>query len=231
MKKSFFAVLVLLLVCSSAVFAATYDDGSYNYYDDSRLEDFLGMSIGSSFVYETYETASGKTVDKALQFYGGFSEFAFFNDAPLGIYLDAGVLVNVKDEYNPDVVTKSPAYADVMLGLAYRTKMDGRTSFLLAAGPEFTYFTDKYTYINGWDRVYVEKTYMTMGLTLDAELVYKLGGDFYISVGGKGSVMFLKWMTKEETTWYDRTEESYIDDTDGYFGYRIVPKVSVYFKF
>ena len=226
MKKSLIAIL-LLFVCSLAVFAATYDDRySYNGSDD-----FIGFSVGSSLVYETYESASGKEVDKALQLYCGVSDFAFFGSSSVGLYLDAGVMINIKDSYNPDAVMKSPAYADVTLGLAYKTKMDGHTNFLLAAGPEFTYFTDEYTYIDGSERVNVEKTYMTMGMTLDAELFYRLGSDFYFSIGGKASVLFLKWMTKEETTWNNRTTDSYINDTDGYFGYRVVPKAGIYIKF
>ena len=229
MKKPLIAILILLLVCSSAIFAATYDD-RYN-YTGSKSDDFIGFNIGSSFVYETYEGASDKVVDKALQFYCGVSDFTFFGDFSVGMYLDAGVMVNVKDSYDPDAVTKSPAYADVTLGLAYKTKMDGHSNFLLAVGPEFTYFTDKYTYIDNFKEVYVEKTYMTMGLTADAELIYRLGSDFYFSIGGKASVLFLKWMTKEETAWHGRTDESYINDTEGYFGYRVVPKAGLYFKF
>ena len=229
MKKTMIAVLVVLLLCTSAVFAATYDDGYY--YGEPKLDDFFGINVGTSFVYETYQSASGEVVDKALQFYTGLSEFAFFGDAALGVYLDAGVLFNIKDSYNPDDVTKSPAYADVTLGLAYRTKTDARTSFLLAAGPEFTYFTNEYTYIDGTEKVYVDKTYMTMGMTADAELIYRLGSDFYFSIGGKASVLFLKWMTREESTWHGSTSDSEIDDTEGYFGYRIVPKAAIYFKF
>ena len=152
MKKTMIAVLVVLLLCTSASFAATYDSG-YN-YGEPKLDDFFGLSVGSSFVYETYESASGKTVDKALQVYAGLSEFAFFGDATLGVYFDAGVLINIKDNYNPDEVKKAPAYADLSLGLAYRTKMDGRTSFLLAAAPEFTYFTDQYAYKDEYDDIF-----------------------------------------------------------------------------
>lgn len=230
MKKVLITVLAMLLACS-AVFAATIDSGNYYYYDEPRLDDFFGLNIGASFLYETYESASGKVVDKALQFYTGFSEFAFFGDAPLGMYVDAGILINVQDSYDEDLVKKSPVYADVSLGLAYRLKTDSRTSLLLSFAPEFTYFTDEFTYIDSYEKVYVEKTYMTMGLTLGAEATYRLGGDWYVSVGGKASILFLKWMTKEETTWHGRSEESYIDDTEDYFGYRIIPKVALYYKF
>ena len=229
MKKTFIAILLMLLFCSFAVFAATYDD-RYS-YTESGLDDFLGFNIGSSLVHETYEGASGKVVDRALQFYCGVSDFTFFGDSSVGMYLDAGIMINIKDSYDPDAVTKSPAYADVTLGLAYKARMDGHTTFLLAAGPEFTYFTDEYTYIDGYNKVNVEKTYMTMGLTLDGEILYRLGSDFYFSLGGKASVLFLKWMTKEETTWNNRTTDSYINDTDGYFGYRVVPKAGIYIKF
>ena len=229
MKKSIIAILIVMLLCSTSVFAATLDDGYY--YGEPKVDDYLGLNVGASFVYETYEAASGKVVDKALQFYGGFSEFAFFGSAPLGIYFDAGVLVNIQDSYNPDAVNKSPAYADVMLGLAYKVDLESRSELILSFGPEFTYFTNEYTYIDGYEKVYVEKTYMTMGLTMGAEVLYRLGQDFYFSIGGKGSVMFLKWMTKEKSTWHGSTSESEIDDTEGYFGYRIVPKAGLYFKF
>ena len=229
MKKAIITVLAMLFACS-IVFAATIDSGSY-YYNEPQFDDFLGFNVGASFVYETYETEDEMLVDKALQFYTGFSEFAFFNDAAFGVYIDAGILLNINDNYNPEKVNKSPAYADVTLGLAYRMKTDSRTSFLLSFGPEFTYFTDEFKYLTSEGVVQVEKTYMTMGLTLGAEATYRLGGDWYVSLGGKGSVMFLKWMTKEEISSHGSSEHTYDDGTDGYFGYRIVPKVALYYKF
>ena len=230
MKKTIITVLALLLACS-IVFAATIDSGSYYNYNEPKFDDFLGFSVGTSFVYETYETEDEMLVDKALPFYAGFTEYGFFDDASLGIYLDAGILINVKDDYNPDKVSKSEGYADVTLGLAYRMKTDSRTSFLMSFGPEFTYFTDEFKYLTTEGVVQVEKTYITMGLTLGAEATYRLGGDWYISLGGKGSVMFLKWMTKEEISSHGSSEHTYDDGTEGYFGYRIVPKVSLYYKF
>ena len=231
MKKAFIFILVMLLV-SATVFAATIDSGDYYYgSDDEKLDDYFGFSIGASLLYETYEAASGKVVDKALQAYGGLTEFAFFGDASFGVYVDGGILVNVEDSYNPEDVSKSPAYADATLGLAYRAKTDTRTSLLMYFGPEFTYFTNQYKYIDGYDLVYVDKTYMTMGATLGLETVYNIGGNWYLSAGAKASFLFLKWVTKEETTWHGSTAESEIDDNKGYLGFRVIPKISLYYKF
>ena len=228
MKKSITAILMMIVLCP-VVFAASYDTA--NSYGEPRIEDFIGLNTGASLLYETYEAASGTVVDKALQFYCGVSDYTFFGDSSFGLYLDAGFLMNLQDSYNPDYVVKSPAYADVTLGLAYRFKLESRSKLIMSFGPEFTYFTNEYTYIDGYETVNVEKTYMTMGLTAGAEVMYKLGQDFYFSIGGKASVLFLKWITKEESTWHGSTTESVVDDTEGYFGYRIVPKAALYIRF
>ena len=219
MKKFIIAALVLLLACSSAVFAR-YGEGP-----DGDVEDFTGFAMGGSLVQETYETDTGKFVDKAGQLYFGFSDYAFFNKAALGIYLDVGLLVNIKDSEN-EYVEKSPIYVDLTLGLGGRFELNKSTTFLFGVGPEFTYFTNEYTY---WGYK-IEKTYMSMGLSVDAELMYKLGRDFYVSVGGKGAVLFLKWMTREVTSG-SGYEGSSSTDTEGYFGYRVTPKLTFYYMF
>ena len=219
MKKFIIAALVLLLACSSAVFAR-YGEGP-----DADVEDFTGFAMGGSFVYETYEAYDGTLVDRAGQVYLGFSDYAFFNKATLGIYLDVGLLINVKDSENA-YVEKSPLYVDLTLGLGGRFELNKSTTLLFAAGPEFTYFTNVDTYL-GYK---IEKTYISMGMSLDAELMYKLGRDFYVSVGGKGAVLFLKWMTREVTSG-SGYEGSSSTDTEGYFGYRVTPKLTFYYLF
>ena len=219
MKKFIIAALVLLLVCSTAVFARYGED------PDVNIEDYTGFAIGGSFVNETYETDGGKIVDKAGQLYFGISDYAFFGSSPLGLYVDVGLLVNVKD-YESDLVEKSPIYIDLTVGLGGRVSMDRSSSLVFAVGPQFTYFTNEYTYY-GYK---IEKTYVSMGLGLDAEIMYKLGRDFYISAGAKGSILFLKWMTREVTSG-SGYEGSSSTDTEGYFGYRVTPKLTFYYMF
>ena len=219
MKKFIIAALVLLLVCSTAVFAR-YGQGS-----EVDVQDFTGFSMGGSFVKETYDTDAGKFEDRAGQLYFGLSEYAFFGSSSMGLYLDLGLLINVKDSES-DNIEKSPVYIDLSLGLGGRLSIDRSTSFLFGVGPEFTYFTNEYTYY-GYK---IEKTYMSMGVGLDAEVMYKLGKDFYVSVGAKGSVLFLKWMTREVTSG-SGYEGSSSTDTEGYFGYRVTPKLTFYYMF
>ena len=54
MKKSIIAILIVMLLCSTSVFAATLDDGYY--YGEPKVDDYLGLNVGASFVYERYRT-------------------------------------------------------------------------------------------------------------------------------------------------------------------------------
>lgn len=229
MKKIIIAALVMLLVGTTAAFAI---------YDGSEVIDYAGFSVGASYVNEAYDVKNlgGGTREKdtALQLNLTLTDYVFVGTAPVGLYMDMGALINLKSDYTVDGqpagdAGKSPLYADVTLGAAFQIPFGGKLSLFASVGPEFTYFTRTYDYWDGHDHHYVEKTFMTLGLAANGEVLFDLGGGFYLSAGARASVYFLKWMTNEDHSWRDY--EYYSKDTENYFGYRGTAKVGVYFTF
>ena len=231
MKKSFIAALVMLLVCTTAAFAV---------YDASQVIDDAGLSVGASYVNEAYDvtllgSGTGREKDTALQLDIAFSDYVFVADAPVGVYMEAGALLNLKNTYTIDGEPageggKSPLYADVTFGAAFKTDLGSRLALFAAAGAEFTYFTREYKYYDQYHDIHrVEKTFMTLGVAANADLMFELGGGFYLSAGARASVYFLKWMTNEDHSWWDY--ESYSKDTENYFGWRGTAKVGMYYTF
>lgn len=229
MKKTIIAALVMLLVGTTAAFAL---------YDGSQVVDYAGISVGASYVNESYDVVlmggGGREKDTALQLDITLTDYVFVGSAPVGLYMDMGALINLNSKYELNgeragEAGKSPVYADVTLGAAFKTSLGSKLNLFVGAGPEFTYFTRTYDYWDGHDHHYVEKTFMTLGLAANGEVLFDLGGGFYLSAGARASVYFLKWMTNEDHSWRDY--EYYSKDTENYFGYRGTAKVGVYFTF
>ena len=234
MKKIVIAALVMMLVCSASVFAI---------YSNSNIKDYTGLSIGGSYVKEKYDfQLFGGTVpevDKAAQLNIAIPDFIFMGESNVGFYFDLGLLINLKTSYVrggksvPEDDAKSPLYADLTLGVAYKNDLGSKVSIFGALGPQFTYFSrvNKYYYDSQYHQV--ETTYMTFGVGADLEVMYKLGRDVYMSLGGKASVYFLKWMTSADTEWsywHEHTStQSY--ETNNYFGYRLTPRLTFYYVF
>ena len=230
MKKMIIAALVMLLVGTTAAFAP---------YDGSQIVDYAGLSVGASYVNETYDVVllggGGREKDTALQLDIALTDYVFVGSAPVGLYMDMGALINLKNKYTVNDQPagdggKSPVYADVTLGAAFKTSLGSKLNLFAAVGPEFTYFTRVYDYYDSMHYLHkVEKTFMTLGLAANADLMFDLGGGFYLSAGARASVYFLKWMTNEDKSWWQY--ESYSSDTENYFGFRGTAKVGAYFAF
>ncbi|MBO4278634.1 MAG: hypothetical protein LIR25_00040 [bacterium] len=236
MKKIVIAALVMMLVCSASVFAI---------YSNSSIKDYTGLAVGGSYVKEKYDVQlfGGKVteVDKAAQLNIAVSDFIFMGESNIGFYFDFGTLINLKTSYVrdgkklSDDESKSPLYGDLTMGIVYKNELGSKITIFGAIGPQFTYFSRQNKYWAESDHEWhlVERTYMTMGIGANLEVMYKVARDVYISVGGKASVYFLKWMTKEDTSWnywheHHSTEST---DSDNYFGYRLTPKIAVYYVF
>ena len=137
MKKLIIAAAVLLLVCASA----------FAVYQEQRIVDYGGLNIGVSYVYDTYKFGEDTTiVDKAGQLGIGFSDFTFFGDTNLGIYLEADILFTVKDNNDDNDENKSPLYAELGLGLAFKRDINKNTLVLGGVGLDFMYFSRQNTY-------------------------------------------------------------------------------------
>ena len=224
MKKLIIAAAVLLLVCASA----------FAVYQEQRIVDYGGLNIGVSYVYDTYKFGEDTTiVDKAGQLGIGFSDFTFFGDTNLGIYLEADILFTVKDNNDDNDENKSPLYAELGLGLAFKRDINKNTLVLGGVGLDFMYFSRQNTYYYMGGHFEVERTYITMGVTADLEIAYKLGRDVYFSLGAKGNINFVKRMVVDSTdySYWGSHTSSETKDTEGYFGYKVTPRVAVYMVF
>ena len=223
MKKIIIAAAVLLLVCASA----------FAVYEQQRVVDYAGINVGMSYVYDTYKVNESEVVDKAGQLGIGVTDFTFFGDTNLGLYVEADILITLKDNNENNNEDKSPIYADLGLGLAFKRDFTKNTLLLGGVGLDFVYFSRQNTYYYWGGHYKVERTYVTLGVAADLEIAYKLGRDVYFSLGAKGNINFAKWMTTDSTDYsaWGEHSSSQITDTEGYFGYKITPKVSFYLVF
>ena len=223
MKKIIIAALVMMLVCSASVFAI---------YSNSNIKDYGGLNVGVSYVYDKYKVGDSSEVeDQAGQLGIGLTDFTFFGESNLGVYFDANVLFTLKDNnaYNDDF--KSPVYANLALGLAFKSNMGSSMMLLGGAGVDFMYFSRQNKYYVMHNFYVVERTYVTLGVFADLEIAYKVARDIYVSLGAKGNLNFAKWVTTDATDYWGEHTSTETKDTDGYFGYRVTPKVSVLFVF
>ncbi|MBP5161547.1 MAG: hypothetical protein ILP16_01025 [Spirochaetales bacterium] len=224
MKKIIIAAAVLLLVCASA----------FAVYEQQRVVDYGGINVGVSYIYDTYKFGEDTTVvDKAGQVGVGFTDFTFFGDTNLGLYIEADILVTVSDNNDENNENKAPVYADIGLGLAFKRDITKNSLLLGGIGIDMMYFSRENTYYTMSGHFVVERTYVTMGVAADLEIAYKLGRDVYFSLGVKGDINFAKWVTVDATdyTYWGPHTSSETQDTEGYFGYKITPKVSFYLVF
>ena len=224
MKKLIIAAAVLLFVCASA----------FAIYQEKQVVDYGGLNVGVSYVYDTYKFGEDTTiVDKAGQLGIGFTDFSFFGDTNLGLYVEADILFTVKDNNDDNDENKSPLYAELGLGLAFKRDINKNTLVLGGVGLDFMYFSRQNTYYYMGGHFVVDRTYITMGVTADLEIAYKLGRDVYFSLGAKGNINFAKWMTVDSTdySYWGSHTSSETKDTEGYFGYKVTPRVAVYMVF
>ena len=223
MKKIIIAALVMMLVCSASVFAV---------YNNSNIKDYAGLNVSFSYVYDTYKVGeSSEIVDKAGQLGIGFSDFTFFGDVSLGLYADGNAIFTIKDNDDNNDDSKSPLYLNFAVGLGFKRDLNSKMMLLGAAGLDFIFFTRQSTYYVVFDHYTVDRTYVTMGVFADVEVAYKLARDVYFTLGAKGNLNFLKWVTIDSTNYSGSHTSTTTKDTEGYFGYRITPKVGVYIVF
>ena len=227
MKRIITVILVLTLVMASA-FAASIESSSSR---SSRMYDYLGLNVGFGITNEAYDIVPGVArEDKGYQLGLSVNDFTFFNrDASVGMYLEAGLNINTKTDSTIGGVKTNeerivPFFADIVLGIAFRVDIDKKTALLVGIGPDFMMYSKENH--NYWTDATWEC--LIIGAGFDVEGVYKVGQDVYIGVGFRGSINFYGVIMETTKTWTGHENTKYID-LDNYFGYRILPRFSVYF--
>ncbi len=226
MKKVLAFVLVVALAATS-VFAASIVSSSSS---SSRIYDYLGVNIGFGITNERYDIVSGVTrEDKGYQLGLSVNDFTFFDrDDSVGLFIEAGFNFNTKTDTTINGASTSesrivPFFTDLIIGFAFKVSIDKKTSLLIGVGPDIMLYSkesDNYWVKETWDC-------MILGAGFDVEGVYKVGQDMYIGVGFRGSINFYGVITETTETWSGRKHSEYTELAN-YFGYRVLPRFSVY---
>ena len=223
MKKVTIAVLMLLVLGATSLFAVQIVSPSSS---SSDMMDYLGLNIGYGVTREKYDLSNGlERVDKGYQLGLSMNDFMFFSrDANIGFYMEMGISFNLKTEWSEggepahteDKI--SPYFSDAVLGFAFKADVDNRTSVLIGVGPEIMIYSKEY---KGFPHNY-EREILVLGAGLDLEGAYKVANGVYIGIGFRGSIMF--YGTMIDKGYYSETYTEY----KNYFGYRVLPRFSVY---
>ena len=227
MKKLIAVVLVIAVIGVGSLFAANIvSSGSRA---SSRGYDYLGFNIGFGITNESYNLSpSVERTDKGYQLAFSVNDFAFFDkDDSVGLYVEAGLNINTQTDTTIGGIKTSedrivPLFTDIVLGMAFKTSIDRKTSLLIGIGPDFMFYSkenDNYWSKDTWECLII-------GAGIDVEGTYKVGTDVYIGIGFRSSFMFYGVITDTTETWgHSHTD---YEELDGYFGYRILPRFSVY---
>ena len=222
MKKVTIAVLMLLVLGATSLFAVQIVNASSS---SSDMMDYLGLNIGYGVTREKYDLPDGQErIDKGYQLGLSMNDFMFFSrDANIGFYMEMGISFNLKTEWsvggNPAKDDKiSPFFSDLVLGFAFKADVDKRTSVLIGVGPEMMIYSKEY---RGFPYDY-EREVLILGAGLDLEGAYKVANGVYIGLGFRGSIMF--YGTMIDKGYYSEKYTEY----KNYFGYRVLPRFSVY---
>lgn len=221
-RKSFVVFLLLLFVGAASLFAVQI-------VSDTRSSlssyDYFGMNIGFGVTNEKYDLSNGQQrMDRGYQFGFSFNDFTFFNSgANVGFYIELGVSLNTKTESTVDGVPTSdkkisPVFSDFIFGFGFRADLGKRTGLLIGVGPEMMMYSKKYK-VGYYE---YEKDFLVLGVGLDLEGTYMVSRDVYIGVGFRSSFMFFG--TEIDKRKYETTYTDY----DNYFGYRVLPRFSVF---
>ena len=221
-RKSFVVFLLLLFVGAASLFAVQI-------VSDTRSSlssyDYVGMNIGFGVTNEKYDLSNDQQrMDRGYQFGFSFNDFTFFNSgANVGFYIELGISLNTKTESTVDSFPTSddkisPFFSDFILGFAFRADFGKRTGLLIGVGPEMMMYSKKYN-VGYYE---FEKDFLVLGVGIDLEGTYMVSRDVYIGVGFRSSFMFFG--TEIDKSRYQTTYTDY----DNYFGYRVLPRFSVF---
>lgn len=221
-RKSFVAVLLLLIVGAASLSAVQIVSDTRS---SLKSYDYVGLNIGYGVTDEKYDLSDGqRREDKGYQFGFSFNDFTFFNSgANVGFYIELGISLNTKTESTVDGVPTSdkkisPVFSDFIFGFGFRADLGKRTGLLIGVGPEMMMYSKKYN-VGYYE---YEKDFLVLGVGLDLEGTYMVSRDVYIGVGFRSSFMFFG--TEIDKRKYETTYTDY----DNYFGYRVLPRFSVF---
>ena len=209
MKKALIAILLILTVCTAAVFAKGY-------------ENYSGIGAGFGFSWSKVNGGDdGGRFWRAGELAISVTDYFYFEKSPVGLYVDASfVVIPHRLAYGgglPEIKMDTIVGFAAMIGPAFKFDLNKKLDLLLgvgfqALGEDTKLNTEK-----------IRSTYYGMGF--NAEAAYKLSDNLSLTGGVTGSMFFggkQRYISKAGT--YDIS-------FDQYFEVRVIPKVSLYFVY
>ena len=209
MKKTLIAILLILTVCTAAVFAKGY-------------ENYSGIGAGFGFSWAKINGGDdGGRFWKAGEFTVSVTDYLYFEKSPVGLYVDASlVVIPHRRAYGggiPEVKMNTIVGFSAMIGPAFKFDLNKKLDLLLGVG--FQICVENMKNDIGKER----STFYGAGL--NAEVAYKLSDNLSLSGGITGSLFF---GGKQRFIWETETIEIPFDQ---FFEVRVIPKVSLYFVY
>ena len=209
MRKALVAILLILTVCTAAVFAKSY-------------ENYSGIGAGFGFSWAKVNGGDdGGRFWRAGEIAITVTDYGFFDKSPVGLYVDASLVVV------PHRLTYGGGFPDV--------KMDTLTGFTALIGPAFKFDLSKKLDLllgvgfQAYSENYKAETFRTRstyyGLGLNAEAAYDIGENVALTAGITGSLYF------GGTERYFSSIKTFDVSYDSFFEVRVIPKVSIYFVY
>ena len=228
--KKFIVIALALILVSGMAFA-----------DPEKTEDYIGLNVGAGYNRDQFTPGPGQTrVDSGYQLGLSINDYTFLDSgAPVGIYMEAGLLINLDNTTTiNDVVATNiepPVILfDVVLGPGFRFEAGRGMGLLMSAGMDLSYIDEVYSYSDPtYGYIEFTRSSMKLGLAATAELKFNLGRKFFVTFGAKGTVNFLSWILSEKSTYagWHEWHESHTDSIDDYFGFRVMPRISAYYTY
>ena len=207
MKKVFVAVLLILTVCTAAVFAKGY-------------ENYSGIGAGFGF---SWAKVNGGDPDgaiwKASEIAIYATDYGFFEKSPVGLFVNASFFVIPHRKLHLDATHNYTLNTIVgftgTIGPAFKFDLSKKLDLLLCIGFQLYDENRKIGDSYRWTTLY--------GLGLNAEAAYELNDKFALTAGFASSMFFGGKMKFVE----DGSELEF----DSFFEIRVIPKVAIYYVY
>ena len=209
MKKALIAILLILAVCTAAVFAKGY-------------ENYSGIGVGFGFSWAKVNGGDdGGRFWRAGEAVFSATDYGFFEKSPVGLFVDASfVIVPNRLTYGgglPDVELDTRLGFSAMIGPAFKFDLNKKLDLLLGVGFQAAFESYKIGPEEGRNTFY--------GVGFNTEVVYGINDDFAVTGGITGS-MFFAGVNK-----FYLSGESHSFSYDSFFEIRVIPKIALYFVY
>ena len=207
MKKVLIAALLILTVCTAAVFAKGYENYS---------------GIGAGFGFSWAKISGGEpdgAIWKASEIAISVTDYGFLEKSPVGLFVDASLYIiphrMIRIFVIPDYELDTLVGFSGTIGPAFKFDLSKKLDLLLGVGFQVYAENREYGDIRSRTTLY--------GVGLNAEASYELNDNFALTAGIASSMYFshkIKVLNDGSVTKFDP-----------FFEIRVIPKVAIYYVY